>query len=120
MLAFFATIAVKLAYFQRLFIFITIFCLCSFIGVLLLGNQATNDQYLFALALSMVWSLLVLLLIYSFSHLPQAPLAKANWVKRIVYRMKIGFLHVLAVACSLLFLAAVFTSFRLISYGFYS
>ena len=118
MLTFFTAIANKLARFQRLFILIASASFCGFIGLLFFAEQGTTEQYLFANALLLTWSLLILLLTYAFKRLPVPPLTTANWLKRLSYRLKSGLLQLLAIACSLLLCAAIFISVRLINFGF--
>ena len=124
MLAKLVAIASKLTRFKAWFFCLALASFVLFGASLLFGDSLfqdtpqNSDSVLFASSIVMLWSLLALILINSFSHLSLDTPEKNGWFARLKHRMYQFFLSVLAIVLVVLTLLSVVMTIRLITFGF--
>jgi energy-coupling factor transporter transmembrane protein EcfT len=105
----------KVVWLQPLFFCTTVAAIFVFAYVVLSGNSADKEVYIIPCIVGLLWSLVCLVLLFAFPHVPPQPENQQRFYSRLKIRLARGCYYVFAVFFVVLSASAILLTFKLLN-----
>lgn len=105
----------KVIWLKPLFFLTTLAAIIVFVYVVLIENGAGKEVYVIPCVVGLLWSLLCLLLLSAFPHVPPKPEMRQFFYKRLKIRLVRGFYYIVSLIFVVLSASALLLTFRLLN-----
>jgi len=107
--------SIKFIWLRPLFFFTTVAAITLLAYVVLIENGADKEAYVIPCIVGVLWSLVCLLLLSTFPHVPPKPDMQQRFHKRLEIRLVRGFYYIVSLIFVALSATAVLLTFRLLN-----
>lgn len=107
--------SIKFAWLKPLFFLTTVAAIIVFAYVVLIENSAGKEVYIIPCVVGVLWSLVCLLLLSTFPHVPPTPDMQISFYKRLKIRLVRGCYYIVSFIFVVLSALSVFLTFKLLN-----
>ena len=105
----------KVVWLKPLFFCTTIAAIILFAYLVLSGNSADTEVYIIPSIVGLLWSLVCLILLFAFPHVPPQPESQQRFYSRLKTRLARGCYYIFALLFIVLSTSAVLLTFKLLN-----
>jgi hypothetical protein len=107
--------SIKFIWLKPLFFLTTVAAIIVFAYVVLIENSAGKEVYIIPCVVGVLWSLVCLLLLSTFPHVPPKPDMQQRFYKRLKIRLVRGCYYIISLIFVVLSASVVLLTFRLLN-----